>query len=194
MPLATTNITEIVNVQTYLGETCLNRYFYQQTSVATPFFLALFNDFYTKVILPLANAQTTAVTHTEVVIRVVNNLAVPEARFVLSQAGQVVDNPMPSLTAVNFKLNRSTKETRNGSKRYCGLGEAQVTDNSLNAGGITTWATMEAPLATALTDGVDTFNPCMFRPDYPVVGQDTYNLVSSATLSSVITSQRSRKP
>lgn len=107
-------------------------------------------------------------------------------------AGQVVGSNMAAFTAAPFRLVRTTKETRNGSKRIPGMIEENVNGAIFTGPFFTAMesvaATMSAQIATT---GIIADIVILRRPD--VAGVFTYNEVSTVVALNRLTTQNSRK-
>lgn len=115
-------------------------------------------------------------------------------------AGAYATSPsLPSYAAFGFKLVRSTPVTRNGSKRFAGVCEDQVTGNDITSLPAGSQATIEAALAanlevTGTVDGSATLIPVIVRfsplDPYQVVEA---NPITEAQMKVAVTTQNSRK-
>lgn len=123
-----------------------------------------------------------------------------------SATGTLVGDPMPSSVCYAFKLSRSTKITRNGSKRFAGVSENNVSGNVHTFTGVVK-DDLEAFLGSALVvdanpDG--TVNDVVLSPI--IIGRtlnadgvyeldlSKINLVNGAVMNPLVTTQNSRKP
>lgn len=104
---------------------------------------------------------------------------------------------MPSYVSVGVKLLRSTKVTRNGSKRIAGIQEGNVTDNNVDLNQVGIDAVQDA-MVLDLTDDINTPN---FVLEPVIVGRQPngsldlarINPIASAQVKPLITTQNSRK-
>ncbi len=104
---------------------------------------------------------------------------------------------MPSYVAFGFKLLRGDTDTRNGSKRFAGVGEDAVTDNDWNAFTSPGALTLEDALAATvfITPSLMEMIPVIIGRD-PITGQpDTGRIapILEAQAQEKITTQNSRK-
>lgn len=101
----------------------------------------------------------------------------------------------PSFVAINFKLQRETLDTRNGSKRISGLAEAGVNANGFSFPSAGVRTNIENALAADVTlDTVARFEPVIVkRPIVPPVGTSyVYSSIGGAVYTG-LTTQNTRK-
>jgi len=106
---------------------------------------------------------------------------------------------LPSYAAYGFKLVRTDRTTRNGYKRFAGVGEEQVSGNDVVSPSGAGYTALETALAADLAvtgsgGGSATLAPAIVRmsPLDPYQVSEV-NLVSAAELNPIITTQNSRK-
>lgn len=104
---------------------------------------------------------------------------------------------MPSYVAAAFKLLRGDVDTRNGSKRFTGIGEDFVTDNTWLAVGNPNVLTVQDALAATLfvTPSIMEIEPVIIGRD-PITGlPDTGRIapILEAQAQEIISTQNSRK-
>lgn len=156
------------------------------------------NNFISQVINPIRAIQSSSLEYQQVAVEnVTDGLEFVEVSYV--QTGSVGGTPaLPSYVAATFKLGRTTKITRNGSKRFAGITEADVIDNNTNF--LTSQTDpIEAALAADLDVVVSSVSEGTLGP--VIVGRDVLghldlariNAVSFGLLSQNISSQVSRK-
>lgn len=193
--MAIGDIYELVHDQRLFGQQVLNRYHYENINVsgdadglATAFFLD---------VMPFIQAfQVEAVTYQRlIVINLDDDTDFTEFDLTGNGGQKVAAQPMPSFVAASLTLLRSSRSVRNGFKRYAGLDEGEVNQNSLTAAAITD---LEA-IAQALENPIDnTFNEEWVLRIYGGVTPNRPTPVvvpiSSVSVSAVVTSQTSRKP
>lgn len=114
--------------------------------------------------------------------------------------GTLAGVALPSFVAASIQLFRTTKETRNGWKRYAGGSESVLTGNNWDASMITGLQTVAALLNDTLTAVGGTLEPVIvrrtFTGDPPVlnpVSQWIYNIIQSAAPAGLATTQNTRK-
>lgn len=191
------DLIRVTDFQTYLGETCLNVYYYriiEDTPLGADYLEELAEGFLDNVLEPVTAIQGPTCIHTQ---REWRNLSNGVDFFVDSEAipGEFDgDNAINSFTSLGFMLIRSDLLTRNGYKRFTGLSENQVSGNSYVG---------DAGLTNAIADGLanalifsltDVAIPVIVkRPIATPAGSYVYSAVSSATFRGIGT-QNTRKP
>lgn len=138
--------------------------------------------------------------HTSVSFTQINvfNLTTLDAGYELplvGQTGTLVGDPMPSNTACSFRLNRTTRETRNGSKRFGPMNEGASNGNTFVAGYFTDMVNAAAVMIGGLTLSATTASLAIVRKQTTPLPwiNITYNPVSSITPLDRLTTQNSRK-
>lgn len=200
--MATGDLWQLIDVQTYQAQQVLNVYYFKQLanpSVGTSLAAlgTAFVNIYLPVILPL---QHDLLRHTDVIITNLDN----EDEFVTAPTGfdgEVAGDGMPPFVSWGFRFNRSSRLVRNGAKRIGGVPES-LTNNGLPsvAAGIllntlaalfgtiliepTTGASFEPRIVHRATDaGPGGDPPATPRADYAV----------SSVVFTTVTTQNSRK-
>lgn len=130
MAVAVGDILQITMKTNYLGEQCLNVFFYEMLSfeplVGYIDILDQFVALYDTAVHPVQLA--TAVVDTCEVINLTNGVDI--ANKLYNGAGDVSGNQMPSFTAWGFQLYRTTRITRHGWKRVVGVAEEWTVGNA----------------------------------------------------------------
>lgn len=197
MPALTGDLIRCVDTQRYLGETCLNVYYYRVTAVAGLFdgYLDDLNaDWETRVLTPVTALQTDILVHTQREWRNLSNgvdLFVDSTEVPGQETGS---STAPSFTSYGFMLVRESLVTRNGYKRFAGIPDALIDGN--NYVGIASWLTdVEVGLASDLTIGlVSVAEPVIVkRPIDTPAGEYLYSSIGSASFRGIGT-QNTRKP
>jgi hypothetical protein len=162
MALVVGNILKLTDTQFYLNQLVENIYFYRVDEVPTPpegvgLYEYIASRFSVIVATPAARLQHNALFHK--IIRVDNlSNGIDFFELAVSLQGQVAGEGASSFEALNFVLRRSTKATRNGSKRLGGLSEASTNANSF-VGSASDLAVFEAALASPLLTSDATPDP-----------------------------------
>lgn len=186
--------------QTYLGQQVLNVYNFRVTSITglTGNYLELFCLFIDGAINDVvAPIQLNSLVYTEIEARNLSN-GLDFHIEPLTRTGDRTDsgnNAVPSFVSAGFQLIRESLATRNGYKRYAGLDDGLLVNNSYLIGG-TNEAAIESALALDWIEGVVTVGePIIWgspRAAAPV-GAYTYSSIGSAIYRDVGT-QNTRKP
>lgn len=198
MGVSTGDLLQLIDNQSYLGQQCLNVYYYRWFSapVLDTSYLALLNDDWeSKVMNEVIKIQSDALTHNS---REWKNLSNGVDIFT---EGSVVEglisapdtSDYPSYVSAGFLLQRDSLVTRNGYKRFAGLTEGEV-DGNESAIGAPTIASIEAALAAFLEVGlIEVAAPVIpKRPLNPPLESYVYSSVQSARFRGIGT-QNSRK-
>lgn len=199
MAVDTGDLLQIIDKQSYLSQELLNVYYYRWFSVPSvdnSVYPALVESFANTIIGEVKELQGELLVHTSVQIKnLSNNVDFYEEPFsVTGQRAQTFATALPSYVSVGFKLIRDSLVTRNGFKRFGGLGDGQVNGNSW-AGDPADITAVENALSAFLKIGlVDVAAPIIpKRPIVPPVGTlYLYSSVASAQYSLVGT-QNTRK-
>lgn len=192
MPTTTVGLYEVTLEQTASGQQIRNVWHYlatlgqddEQDLVADAFDETIMTD--------LAGIINSSVAFD--LIRVANLTGI-EADAVQSPSqgsGNVVGLNMTPVMAASFRMNRTTKETRNGSKRFAGLIEENVQGTTFAPAYLVDLQAFESLLAGQIsTVGLLADPVILHKPD--VAGVWTYNEVASVTALNRVTTQNSRK-
>lgn len=150
--MAIGDILQVQHVYTVLGEVCRNVFYYEigpsdtTSQLATPYANWFAANIAPEYQVFLADDNT----HDRIIVdNLTNGLDFGEATTDL--AGAVVGDPLPSFVALNVTLQRTSKLTRNGSKRFSGFVETALTQQNwtLPAGAVTA---VNNICATSLSD------------------------------------------
>ena len=193
MAVVSAGLYKIILEQAYSGQVVLNTFFYlnslgsddEQDKAADAFDIT---------ILPiLKTIQATSLAYSEIrAINVTGDLA----DFVLTPtttAGTLAGDPVNTFTAAAIRLNRTTKETRNGQKRFAGMVEAQMNNQAWEAPYVTLLGTLATALVADITTVGGIFEAVIARQDPITPTNWNANPVASATVNSFVSSQVSRK-
>jgi len=144
------DIVQITDVQTYLGQTVLNVYFYELTAMESAVDYADIAEAFDNVVRQeLLPAQVDGLVHTNILVKnLTNGVDIWDQVDAVAGANTAGDDT-PSFTALGFRLVRSTALTRHGSKRIAGVPENAISGNTETYGG-TTIADIEAALGAPI--------------------------------------------
>lgn len=191
------DIFKVENFQSYLGQVCLNVYYYrlEDTPAEGNPAQGLAGEFAESVIPYIKAVQSARVTHTA--LRVINLSGTEYYETSVGAVGDQgaggVDGDMPSFVAWGFQLVRGSTVTRHGSKRIVGVVDGLVSGNSASLALGTITAVNNALKATLTAGLVDNFRPVIVKhplltPPYNPV----YSYVADVVFKGVKT-QNSRK-
>lgn len=193
MPVITSGLYQIILEATYLGVQVRNSFFFEHTSsfddLQDVCAVAFDDD-----LLPLiAATQSDEVTYQN--IRCINVTGIlADANFdPTTLAGSEVGAPMPSFNAYAIRLNRTTKETRNGQKRFAGVTEENTSENKVAGAFLVTLGLLADALNNAIPTPTNIFTPVIARQSDVVPANWTVNPVSTGTVSPNISTQNTRK-
>lgn len=187
----------LYDLQTIQGQDITNVYTFQQVLTYSPVGINhaddLANQFIADWIPIIAALQSEQVNHTLVSCGAVGSFTDFSA-VVSDVAGAVSGGCLPSFAAWGFKLQRTTRETRHGSKRLAGVAEAWQQNG-----------VADTPAATAIADvevlygeyieigGLPSFAPIIMGFSEGSDAPDIANIVKGG-LYRGITTQKSRQP
>jgi hypothetical protein len=185
----------------YLGQNCHNVFYYKVNSITGlggNYLEALCQWMETNVLTPVAQIQADAVEYVSITAKNLTNVL----DFHVEPVGfngviaSVAASRLPSWVAASFKLNRETLATRNGWKRFTGMQDGQVIENTLDLdpGDV---AAIEAALASDIVLGlVNVAQPVIVKRPLVVPLPTTHvsSGIGSAQLRPFVGSQNSRKP
>lgn len=199
MTIVLGDLLRIIDKQEYLGQECLNVYFYRSTSVApmdNSTYDVILDWFEDNIIQNVRNVQADDLVHTGLqIINMTNGIDFVDRPESVAGSQTVAGSALlPSYVSVGFKLIRESLVTRNGYKRFAGLFDDQVTGNTFN-GDPGQIADIETALAADIVEGLATIcEPVIVRHPIgsPPVASYTYSSIGAAQLVGVGT-QNTRK-
>jgi hypothetical protein len=193
MPIITSGLYKVTLEQTYRGITCYNTYFYLNTLGMDDEQETCAQAFDEDVLTNQALAQHTSVVYDAIRVENVTGDLADYVRVPSTSVGELVGTPLNSFTAAGIRLNRTTKETRNGQKRVCGQTEEVATAQSWEASYLAILDNLGLAFSQRISTTGGLFDPVIARQD--TVDPDNWiiNPVASYTVNAQITSQVSRK-
>lgn len=194
MPQSNFTIVRITDRMEYLGEEVLNVYHFREPGAsATPNVAALASSFDSIYVSGVAAVQSTAVLHTTITVEQVNN-GVEFTELAISQNGLIVDPDIgPSFVSASYKLNRSSRDIRNGRKSICGVTEDDMNGNVWSANGIAKLSNLNAVFVAPISDGTNSWQPIIKSDiDTGIPNVITYSFIASSELRGTIRHQVSR--
>ena len=200
MAMEVNDLVQIVDKQVYVGEECLNVFYYKCATVGTDPDLSLEDllDWFRLTLLgAVTDIQAVSLQH---LAREARNLSngvdfFVDTEVVTGQLSLDTTDQVNSFTSMGFVLQRSDLNTRNGYKRFAGLTEAQIEGNSY-VGSMTPVHAVEDVLHQVVnTLNGDTFTPVIVKRPIPDPGTTDaiVSVISDATFRGIGT-QNSRKP
>lgn len=193
MPVITTGLYQVILEQNYRGQAVLNSFFYEENLGNDDEQELCATAFDEDIMATLALAQHTSLIYNSIRVRnVTGNLA----DFLLTPTiivGQLIGTAINSFTAAGIRLNRTTKETRNGQKRIAGQTEEVAETQTWQAAYIDLLDDLGDVLILPITTVGGVFNPVIARQSIVTPTDWTVNPIASFTANNFITSQTSRK-
>jgi len=172
---ALNDVFRITDFQTLFGEEVLNVFFYRVTAIGTPTptLADIALNFQVTVQEPIEGIQASQVFHNLLRLENLMNAAEFLDETLTGQTGTVTGECMPSFTAWSLLMRRTTKLTRNGSKRIAGVLEAWV-QNGVFVGLDANMEAAQDALA-AVIEG--TFPPAAYELTPVIVGRTPSGLL-----------------
>ncbi len=193
MPVITAGLYQVILEQDYRGQTVLNSFFFEENLGSDDEQELCAQAFDEDLLIALAPIQHTSVVYISIRAKNVTGDLADFVRTPTTSAGTLVGLPLSSFIAAGIRLNRTTKETRNGQKRFCGATEEAMAVQSWDPTYLTVLETLGLALVAPITTVGGIFNPVIARQDPIIPTNWTTNPVQSHTVRSTVTSQVSRK-
>lgn len=191
--MAVGDIFKLTTTYLYLGEEMSNVWHYRHTAGSGTNF-NLFTAFNENVLVDLLPIQSNGVEYlTAEVLNYDNPGDFGEYSYPSTVVGTRAGEQAPPFQSWGFRLNRTSRITRNGQKRIGGLSESDTQDGVASSGVLTPLDNAAIAMGESITDSVDTFEPVIVRlsetaPIIPTV----VNAISEGVYVRV-TTQNSRK-
>ena len=192
MPTATAGIYQVVLEQNYGSETLKNVWHYlhsvgdddEQSDCAQAF-----DD---DMMFTIAAITNTSLSFNEIRVANLTGLLADAVLVPSESEGNIVGSLAPSFVAASYRYVRTSKETRNGAKRFCGMVEENLNGNDFTSAYFTTLQSAETTFASTLTGATGVYEPIILRkPD--IGGVWLYNEVATVIALNRVTTQTSRK-
>lgn len=151
MAIQTSDIIQITDVQSFLGQLILNVYHYRVVSFDEGTDYSDFaQQFELLVAGVVADVQSASVNHNMVIVKnLTNGIDIWEEPADIDGATTGGDD-LPSFVALSFRLVRSSGLTRHGAKRIGGLDEGTIAGNGISSSFADEVAAIEAALGSPL--------------------------------------------
>lgn len=194
MPSQTNGVYELILRSTYYDEEIINRFHYvdvdARTGISEQIALA-FDLQNTNQLVTLVNDEYTFDTIEVTELGSNNEIFV---RNILNGVGSLAGLPVAPHITWTAKLSRTTRDTRNGSKRWSGLTESAMVDTGLTNNTLTAFqAVMDNLLVPLDILGINTDMAIVSRPQGQTQGPWNFSYVGSIQALNRITSQNTRK-
>lgn len=195
--MAVGDVYHLIDYQEMQGQQIVNLYDFEQITAYEPIGFNVADDIITGWIegyLPsIIAVQSEQVVHTLASCGAYGSFSDFSAQT-LSATGEVTGGALPSFNAWGFKLQRTTRETRHGSRRVAGVAEAWQQNGVIDTPGVTPIATLAGTFSELISVSelgiaapvIVRLNPTTHLPSI------TNRIVSG--LYRGITTQKSRQP
>lgn len=177
---------------TYLGQECQNVFHWLQTA-GTGGANALNNEFITTMEGTIRACQNVGVSHVgSNIVNLDDTEDFLDVTFGTPRAGTVSGEGLPSYACWTFKINRTSRSFRNGSKRFVGISESSALGNTVAAAFLATVQACATALSATLDDGTNTWELIIARYTGTPPSISSWDVAQSVVYSH-IGSQVSRK-
>lgn len=194
MAIATSGIYRLTLKGTYVGQECLNVFHYREESGLNTEAAQLALDFNTVIFPGIKAIQNTAYEYDEISVVPLFGDGIDAVRSLSGLTGDIAGANVAPPYVLPVKLNRDSRATRNGSKRFSGMIEENMTEDGWTSAFITLATTSLTLLDDAIGQvGFQFFPVILRRPDSFVFSQLTYTGVDSITVQDRNSTQGTRK-
>lgn len=192
MPTVTAGLYEVVLEQVYYGQSMKNVFHYiatlnqddDQDKVAVAFDTTILEE--------LSYIQSAAVLYTEIRVANLTGFLADFSMTPTIPDGAVVGDVCADFVAIPFRYVRTSKETRNGSKRFAGLTEANAEVGGFTSAFFTQMTALAVFLGGQISGGGIVCDPVILhKPD--ISGVWLFNEVANVLPLNRQTTQNSRK-
>ncbi len=193
MPTFSNSLFEIRTRQDYLGQECINTYYYSDDETGPAVGIAaIATQFNADVLREVEDVQSDEVVGIDLRVRKIGG-TVEELVDISTQFGTRMGNPSPSFNAWGFSFFRTSIDVRNGAKRIAGLSETDTDQNEPTAAMLALLADLALVFAAKLILGnAAELSPVIFRRGSFVDPDWIGTLIAGAAFRK-LTSQVSRK-
>lgn len=193
MPTATTGIYELVLEQTYLGQIVTNVFHYLHTLGANDAQAACINAFEDDVMAPISLVQSNNLDYTNIRCANLTGFLADVNVVPTVTSGTLGGFDAASFIAVPLRYARTTKDTRNGSKRLSGMLEENMEEQGWSVSYIALMNTLATVLGTDIAFPGDIFAPIILKKP-PAAGPTyTFNDVFAVQFLNRVSTQNTRK-
>jgi len=185
------------------GQQVLNIYHYHFPDLPLrPDSQAVAEAFDAEMVPVIAAIQSVGVVHERIDVELLGSLTDFYSMPTTVTNGDLSGEALPVFNAFRFDYIRSTKETRSGSKRICGILESQVSGDFLDATAQAAADVVAGYMESPITPGIFSVSPVIVGIRYDKseipwvelpVSQWVYNPVAGVIANSEVTTQNSRK-
>jgi len=187
------DVYKLVTTYTFLGEEMSNVWHYRQSDGAGAAF-EFFEAWNAAVLPALLDIQSVGVEYlTADIINYDNPGDFGSFSYPGTTLGERAGEAQPPFVSWAFRLNRTSRVTRNGQKRIGGVSEADVQNGIASSGVLTPLDNAAIAMGTVVEAGLDVYFPVIVRlTTTPPIEPDIINNISEGVYVRVST-QNSRK-
>lgn len=193
MPTTAVGLYKVVLEQEYLNQIVLNTFYFQNALDTDDLQEECSHAFDLDLLPTIATIQSTSVVYQNIRVENVTGSLADFNLTPTTAAGGVAGLVAASFIACTIRLNRTTKETRNGSKRFAGMVEENMNGQTFLGAYVVTLDALAVVLAGTIDDPGGIFRPVIARAPVDPEVLWTINDVASGTASSDVKSQVSRR-
>lgn len=193
MTVITAGLYKVILEQNYRGQAMVNTFFYENSLGNDDEQELCAQAFDEDVLAAIADAQHTTMNYLAIRAQNVTGNLADFVRTPDTLVGALVGDALNTFTAAGIRLDRTTKDTRNGHKRFAAQTEEVAETQNWSAAYLLVLEDLAAILAVPITTVGGVFNPVIARQDPITPAEWTVNPVAGATVNLFITSQVSRK-
>lgn len=193
MPQSGARLYEVVLVQDYIGQRCLNVFHYKSNTSEDDIQFQCGTAFNVDNLPDIALIQSEDVTYQDILVRNITGDLADAAVTPTTTQGDIVGLELATFYAASFRYNRVSKDTRNGSKRFTGMVEESVQNNSFTSAFQTLMDALAIVLDNDISSAGKTFQPIILRKPELGAGVWQYSDVQTVTALDRATTQNSRK-
>lgn len=193
MPQSGSGLYEVVLVQDYISQRCLNVFHYKSNTSEDDIQFQCGTAFNVDNLPDIALIQSEDVTYQDILVRNITGTLADAAVTPGTANGNVVGLELATFYAASFRYNRVSKDTRNGAKRFTGMIEENVQNNSFTGAFQTLMDALAIVLDNDISSAGKTFQPIILRKPSLGAGVWQYSDVQTVTALDRATTQNSRK-
>lgn len=193
MPQSGAGLYEVVLVQDYISQRCLNVFHYKSNTSEDDIQFQCGTAFNVDNLPDIALIQSEDLTYQDILVRNITGTLADAAVTPTTAAGNVVGLELATFYAASFRYNRVSKDTRNGAKRFTGMVEENVQNNSFTGAFQTLMDALAIVLDNDISSAGKTFQPIILRKPSLGAGVWQYSDVQTVTALDRATTQNSRK-
>lgn len=194
MPVVTAGLYKLTLSMTRADQTLRNVFYYLDDDDDDNSEQELNTGFQVDVLPSILQLLVEAVIGDNIEVESVFGIGAPDVDPITSETGGLVGSSAPTFTAAPFKYFRTTRETRNGSKRIGPMRDEDILGDFFDPTYFQQMEDTAGALSFPVTSGPKTFRPVIAsRPDVMPAPSWTVNLVQTVQAVDRVTTQNTRK-